>query len=88
MPLGIDRNSGGLAEIQVRRQLKEISLSMEPDLRHWWLGQQWNGEAQSRGECQSFQFIFSRGVGSIKRDVAGNSKSFRERVRLPRPATG
>jgi hypothetical protein len=38
MPFGVDRYPGSLAEIQVWRQLKEISLRMELDLRHRWLG--------------------------------------------------
>jgi len=48
MPFRIDCHACSLAEIQFRRQLKEIGLSVEFDLRRRLLGNHLDGQAKDR----------------------------------------
>jgi len=64
MPLGIDCNAGNLPEIQIRRQLKEICLSMELDFRRRLLSKQVEGEGKISPPMQDVSFIFSSDASS------------------------
>ncbi len=44
----------GLPEIQIRRQLKEIRLGLEIDLRHRLLGKQRDRQAKNHRQCETF----------------------------------